>query len=99
MSVAAAGVATDVATLAELARKGWITTVEKNGTIFLAADQRYKAKYVIFLRNKKQLSDEQIELVLSIQEPPYSAAKVDEILAEYAPAPVPSVPDSEPAKA
>jgi len=38
--------------------------------IFLAADQRYRARYILHLRNQKHLSDDQIELVLSIQRPP-----------------------------
>ena len=74
---------TDAATLTDLASKGWIETVEKNGSVFIAADQRYRAKYILHLRRKKNLSDKQIEVVLSVQKPPYCAADVDSILKEY----------------
>ena len=59
----------------------------KNGMVYLAADQRYRAKYILPLREKKHLADEQIELVLSVQRPPYSMAQVDEILRKHAAAP------------
>jgi hypothetical protein len=87
ISVTAAEVLTDIETLADFSRKGWIKTVEKNGVVYLAADQRYRAKFILHLRAKKHLSDDQIDLILSVQSPPYSAARVDEILREQAPAP------------
>ena len=86
-SVAAAGLRISVETLVDFDRKGWIKTVEKNGRVYLTADQRYRAKYILHLRDKKHLGDEQIELVLSVQRPPYSAAQVDEILRKHPPAP------------
>jgi hypothetical protein len=85
LSWAATGLQTEIATLQDFDRKGWIKTVEKNGSVFIAADQRYRAKYILHLRNKKHLSDQQIELVLSVQRPPYSTAEVDKILREHAP--------------
>ena len=88
ISLAAAGLSVSVETLLELGRKGWIKTVEKNGRVYLPADQRYRAKYILHLRDQKHLSDNQIELVLSVQRPPYSAAQVDEILREHAPPPI-----------
>ena len=95
ISLAAAGLAVNVETLLEFDRKGWIKTVEKSGRVYLPADQRYRAKYILHLRNQKHLSDDQVELVLSVQRPPYSAAQVDEILREHAPAPS-SSPAEEP---
>ena len=80
VSWAATGLLTDAATLLDFSNRGWIETVEKNGLTFIAADQRYRAKYILHLRRKKKLTDEQIEYVLSVQQPPYSAANVDEIL-------------------
>ncbi len=85
LSWAATGLQTEIATLQDFDRRGWIKTVEKNGSVFIAADQRYRAKYILHLRNKKHLSDQQIELVLSVQRPPYSTAEVDQILREHAP--------------
>ena len=83
----AATLLTDEATLLDFGRKGWIKIVEKNGAVFLAADQSYRAKYILHLHQEKHLNDEQIQLVLSVQRPPYSAAQVDEILRQNAPAP------------
>lgn len=87
ISLAAAGLSVNVETLLDFGRKEWIKTVEKNGMVYMAGDQRYRAKYILHLRDQKHLSDDQIELVLSIQRPPYSAADVDQILRENAPAP------------
>jgi hypothetical protein len=87
ISLAAAGLSVNVETLLDFDRRGWIKTVEKNGRVYLPGDQRYRAKYILHLRDQKHLSDDQIELVLSVQRPPYSIAQVDEILREHAPAP------------
>lgn len=95
IALAAAGLSVNVETLLELGRKGWIKTVEKNGRVYLPADQRYRAKYILHLRDQKHLSDDQIELVLSVQRPPYSAAQVGEILREHAPPPI-TEPAAEP---
>jgi hypothetical protein len=64
---AATELKTDAATLLDFSRRGWISTVEKNGLVFIATNQRYRAKYILHLRQTKSLSDEQIELVLSVQ--------------------------------
>jgi hypothetical protein len=85
LSWAATGLQTEVATLQEFDRRGWIKTVEKNDSTFIAADQRYRARFILHLRNKKHLSDQQIDLVLSVQRPPYSTAELDRILREHAP--------------
>ncbi len=87
ISQAATGLLTKIETLTDFDRRGWIKTVGKDGIVYLAADQRYRAKFILHLREKKHLSDEQIDLVLSVQRPPYSAAQVDEILREQAVAP------------
>lgn len=84
ISWVATGLLTDVATLLDFDKKGWIQTTERNGMVFLAADQQYRARYILYLRRKKRLSDEQIDVILSVQQPPYSAAGVDAILREYA---------------
>ncbi len=82
---AATGLMTDVTTLMEFDSRGWIQTVAKNGSTFIAADQRYRAKFILHLREKKRLSDEQIDLVLAHQRPPYSSSDVERILQEHAP--------------
>ena len=66
ISLVAAGLKTEQETLLEFHRKGWIATVQRNDVLYLAADQRYRAKYILHLSKAKNLSEEQIELVLSI---------------------------------
>ena len=89
LSVIAASLLTDQQTLLDFRNKGWIQAVERRNTVFLSSDQRYRAKYILHLLQTKHLSDDQIQLVLSVQRPPYSAAEVDEILKPQA---VPSNP-------
>jgi len=83
ISSVATQLVTDVTTLLDFMKRGWIKTAERSGSVFIAADQGYRAKYILHLRQKKGLSDQQIELVLSVQRPPYSAADVDRILCEH----------------
>lgn len=83
ISVVAAGLQTEPATLLDFQRKGWIAAVQRNDETYLATDQRYRAKYILHLYKAKRLSEEQIDLVLSVQRPPYSAAQVDEILRNH----------------
>jgi hypothetical protein len=80
ISAVAASLSTDDATLLDFQRKNWIRVVNRNGNTFLASDQSYRAKYILHLHGEKHLTDDQIDLVLSVQRPPYSAAEVDEIL-------------------
>jgi hypothetical protein len=85
IAAVAVGLLTDEATLLDFYRKGWIQARERRGTVFLSSDQRYRAKYILHLLETKHLTDDQIQLVLSVQRPPYSAAEVDQILKEHAP--------------
>jgi hypothetical protein len=85
--IVAAGLQTEHETLLDFHRKGWIEAVKRDDVLYLASDQRYRAKYILHLYKAKNLNEEQIELVLSIQQPPYSAAQVDEILKNHALAP------------
>ncbi len=80
ISSVAAALLTDEKTLLEFQHRGWIQAVSRGDAVFLAADQRYRAKYILHLYRTKHLNDEEIQLVLSVQRPPYSAAQVDEIL-------------------
>jgi hypothetical protein len=83
VSVIAAGLQTDEATLLDFQRKGWIQAVTRNEIVYVAADQRYRAKYILYLQQTKHLNDDQIQVVLSRQLPPYSATEVEEILKHY----------------
>jgi len=80
ISLIAASLGTNEQTLLDFRRKGWIDAVERGNTVFLAADQRYRAKYILYLIRTKRLNDDQIRVVLLNQRPPYSAAEVDRIL-------------------
>jgi len=71
---------TDEKTLADFRRKGWIAAVERHDTVFLATDQRCRAKYILYLLEARHLSDDQVQLVLTAQRPPYASKDVDEIL-------------------
>jgi hypothetical protein len=86
VSVVAVSLETTEDMLLDFHRKGWIQAAKRNGTLFIASDQRYRAKYILFLRQTKNLTDEVVSLVLETQRPPYSAAAVDEILGRSAPA-------------
>ena len=68
---------TDEETLHCFRQLGWISSVEKNATEFLEGHQEYKARFILYLQNGLGLNSRQIGKVLSEQEPPYSAAKVD----------------------
>lgn len=84
ISIVASSLQTETETLLDFCRKGWIQSVERNNVVYLAADQRYRAKYILHLCEANHLSDEEIQLVLSVQRPPYSAAQVPEILKRHA---------------
>lgn len=84
ISVVAASLQTNTETLLDFSRKGWVRTATRNTNIYLSADQRYRAKYILYLHGTKHLSDDQIQLVLSVQRPPYAASQVDEILKQHA---------------
>ena len=85
ISVVATALRTDERMLLDFRDKGWIHAVTRNETVFLASDQRYLARYILCLYQTKHLTDDQIQLVLSIQRPPYSIAQVDQILERHAP--------------
>src|SRR5438270_119315 len=86
ISAVAASLKVDEEKLLDFRRKGWIEAVVRNDVVFIASDQRYRAKYILHLRATKHLNDEQVQLVLSIQRPPYSLSDVDEILKRNTPA-------------
>jgi len=75
-------------TEAELMRmegQGWISTVEKDGMIFLPGKHEYKARFILRLRHQWRLSDADITLVLDAQAPPYSLKDVPAILGREMP--------------
>ena len=81
LSIAARTLQIDETTLLEFGQKSWIKMTEKGGLTYVDGHGRYKARYILHLRNRKHLTDKQINAVLSVQEPPYSVEEVDGILA------------------
>jgi hypothetical protein len=71
---------TDEDTLRRFHQLGWISIVEKSGTEYLASQQEYKAKFILYLQQQRGLDSRDITRVLSEQDPPYSAANVDLVL-------------------
>ncbi len=68
------------AAVQDMLNLGWLQAKRKNGICFLDGHQEYRARFILALRAKKTLSDQQISFVLSEQEPPFSFQQVDTIL-------------------
>ena len=66
--------------LLDLQRRGWISTVQKNGMVFILRRHEYKARFILHLRYKLRLTNEEISRVLEVQEPPYELKDVPGIL-------------------
>jgi hypothetical protein len=66
--------------LMDMKRYDWISTIEKNGTTFLSMHEEYKVRFILHLRTKFHLTDEEIAQVMTAQEAPYSLRKVSEVL-------------------
>jgi hypothetical protein len=60
--------------------RGWITAVQKDGLRFLPRHHQYRIRFIQHLREKMDLSDEQVSLVLRYEQPPYSLEQVESIL-------------------
>ena len=83
LTVAARNVGTDEQTMLEFQRAGWIQVVVKKGHSFVSAQDEYRCRFILHLRRKLKLSDEEIEIVLANGRSPYSLAQVPAILAEH----------------
>jgi hypothetical protein len=68
------------AAVQEMLDLGWLKAEKKNGLSFLGGHQEYRARFILALRRKKTLSNEEISFILAEQEPPYSYQRVDAIL-------------------
>jgi len=69
------------AAVQEMLDLGWLKAETKNRICFLNGHQEYRARFILALRAKKALSNQEISFVLAEQEPPYDFQKVDSILA------------------
>lgn len=62
----------------------WISSVAKNGNIFLSGQDQYKARFIFHLR-RLHLTDDEIGRVLESDHPPYSLAAIPQILGRSVP--------------
>jgi hypothetical protein len=70
--------------LLDLEQRRWICSVSRNGNIFLSGRDALKARFIFHLR-RLRLTDDEIELVLATQDPPYSLAQIPQILGRAVP--------------
>jgi hypothetical protein len=82
--VAAGNARTDEKTLFEFNRAGWIEVIFKDERAFISGQDEYRSRFILHLRQKLKLTDEQIGIVLENSKPPYSLHQVPVILARNA---------------
>jgi hypothetical protein len=85
LETAARHVQTTETTLIEFCRAGWIEFVCKEGHTYLSSQDEYKCRFILHLRVKLGLSNDQIGLVLTKAKAPYSMRQVIEILGQPRP--------------
>ncbi|HEY4363500.1 MAG TPA: hypothetical protein VGN17_21215 [Bryobacteraceae bacterium] len=83
LSTAAGNVQTDEETLQAFHQAGWIKFASKNGNTFVSGQDEYRSRFILHLRQKMNLTDQQIGIVLENGKPPYSLEQVPTILASY----------------
>ena len=83
LAVAAGNARTDETTPLEFNRAGWIEVIFKEERAFISGQDEYRSRFIIHLRQKLQLSDDQIGIVLANSKPPYSLEQVPVILARW----------------
>jgi len=66
--------------LADLEERKWISTVAKNGYLYLSGQDAFKARFILHLR-RLRLTDEEVGMVLQVQRPgTYSLSELPKIL-------------------
>jgi hypothetical protein len=80
LEAAARNAQTTEATLIEFGVAGWIEVVSKGGRIFVSSQDEYRSRFILHLRTKLTLSDEEIGVVLANVKAPYSLEQVLAIL-------------------
>jgi len=80
IALVAARIETTQEELHELASRQWISTATVHGDEFISGKNEYKARFVLHLRHKLGLTNEEIEMVLDHQSPPFSLKEVGTIL-------------------
>ena len=65
--------------LMDFEQRRWISFMKRNGSVFLSSRDEYKAKCILHLRGLS-LTDEEIGKVMDAEEPPYSLARIPNII-------------------
>jgi hypothetical protein len=84
LTVAARNLQATEDTLIDFNRAGWIDVTVKDGCQFISGQDEYRARFILHLRQKLELTDKEIGIVLSNEKPPYSLDQVPSILARHA---------------
>jgi hypothetical protein len=84
LSSAAKKIASSEEELLGLADREWITPVAKGRFVYISGRDEYKARFILHLRHRLNLSDEDIQRVLDVQSPPYSMKDVPTALRQSA---------------
>lgn len=83
LSTAAKKIASSEEELIALADRNWIQVVAEGKFTFISSRDEYKARFILHLRHKLNLSDEDIQRVLDVQAPPYSLKDVPAALQQW----------------
>lgn len=84
LAIAASNLHATEDALIEFNRAGWIDVTVKNGCQFISGQDEYRARFILHLRRKLELTNEQIGIALKNEKPPYSLDQVPSILAQDA---------------
>ena len=83
LTVAAGNLQATENTLIDFTRAGWISVTIRHGCQFISGKDEYRARFILHLRQKLKLTDNEIGIVLSNEKPPYSLDQVPAILARH----------------
>ncbi len=79
LSAVARRLETNESDLMAFEERHWISSVKKDGAIFLSSRDEYKAKFILHLQ-RLHLTEAEIGTVLDAEQPPYSLARIPNIL-------------------
>ena len=80
LSTAAKKISSSEEELLGLADRNWIKTLADGKFTYISGRDEYKARFILHLRHRLKLSDEDIQRVLDAQAPPYSLKDVSAAL-------------------
>lgn len=82
LSTAAKKISSSEEELLGLADRNWIKPVAEGRFTYISGRDEYKARFILHLRHRLNLSDEEIQRVLDAQAPPYSLKDVPAVLGQ-----------------